>query len=331
MTQHTPVLVKQVLEIFQPKPGDILLDATIGHGGHAKVYLDATSPEGKVVGVDADPKALEVARENLKEYESRVKFINANFHNVNDSILGGGIVQDSPLFNHILFDLGIGSHQIGDPSRGFSFQSEGRLTMKYGDSNLPPSKFKSLNRLEQRLGVTPDVQNIITNLSNEELHQIIFSLGEERLAGKVAAALKEEPLPTTGQELADRISSALPAGYERGRIHPATRTFQALRLAVNRELEVLEKALPQAVNLLAPEGVLAVISFHSLEDRVVKQYFKQIAKGCICPPDSPTCVCGQTSKAAILTKKPIVADQSEIVENPRSRSAKLRAISAKIT
>lgn len=325
MAQHTPVLVEEVLHQFQAVSGDSLLDATLGHGGHAKAYLQATAPDGTVTGFDADPGALAVAKDNLQEYEGRVAYINANFHTLKDSLSGGGIVQDPLLFNHILFDLGIGSHQLADQDKGFSFQSKGKLTMKYGEGKLPPSMFDAVNRIEQKIGRVPDASDIIEHLSQEELQDVISKLSEERFAKKIAAALKEEA-PETGKQAAECIAKAVPAGYEKGRIHPATRTFQALRLAVNRELEVLEKALPQAFDLLAESGVMVVISFHSLEDRVVKKFFQQLAKGCICPPESPVCTCGSKSVANILTKKPVTATEEEIVENPRSRSAKLRAI-----
>jgi len=211
--------------------------------------------------------------------------------------------------DHILFDLGLGSHQLSDASRAFSFASPASLKVAYGELNsLPPARLQSLNALERHLGYPPDVADILSGLTAADLAELIRFYGEERYAQRVAQALKASlPIPD-GRRLAQTVADALPSGYEHGRIHPATRTFQALRLAVNRELEVLEIALPQALELLKPGGVVAVISFHSLEDRIVKQFFR-----------------AHKAELEILTKKPVRAGESEVKKNPRSRSAKLRA------
>lgn len=305
---HTPVLVEEVLHLLQPKPGDVLLDATLGQGGHAAAYLDATAPDGKVVGLDADAEALTQAKENLAKVGERVQFLNQNFASLKDSLTGGGIVPSR--FSHILFDLGLGSHQLADESRGFSFASPGPLVMAYGElKQLPLSQLQSLNWLEKKLGYPPDAADVIQFLSEEELSELIRHYGEERYASRVARALKRIPPLANAKTLAQVIAAALPNHYERGRIHPATRTFQALRLAVNRELEALQAALPQAVALLRPGGVLVVISFHSLEDRIVKNFFRD-----------------HKDALEILTIKPITATDEEISRNPRSRSAKLRAV-----
>lgn len=196
--------------------------------------------------------------------------------------------------------------------------------MRYGGGTLPPANFTSLNRLAERLGHTPDADEIIAGLSAEELADVIYEYGEERYSRRIAAAIKEQPLATTSGALAERIATAVPAQYERGRIHPATRTFQALRLAVNRELEALEAALPLALQLVAPQGKIAVISFHSLEDRIVKYFFRDQARSCVCPPEQPECTCEAKPKVKLLTKKAVRASENEIARNPRARSAKLR-------
>lgn len=282
---HTPVLVNEVLEFFRPKPGDTLLDATIGHGGHAQVFLEA-APDTKVVGLDADAAALAVARETLAKYQNRVTLLHANFASLED------VLKERGKFSHILFDLGVGSHQLADDQRSFSFTSTGPLAMKFGAG-----------------GGEEDVAALLVRLSERDLANIIREYGEERFAGRIARAIKASLPIKSGQELARVIADAVPRASHR--IHPATRTFQALRIAVNQELESLQKALPQALEVAQVGGVLAVISFHSLEDRIVKKFLHD-----------------RKSTLEILTKKPIRAGQEEVNKNPRSRSAKLR--SAKI-
>lgn len=312
---HIPVVVQEVLQLFSPQPGDCLLDATVGHGGHAQAYLEATSPDGTVIGLDADEQALTVARQRLMKYGARVRLIHANFGELNDALKRGGMVEEgersfhamSP--HHILFDLGLGSHQLSDSARGFSFTSSGPLRMAYGELKaLPPAHVQALNALERHLGYLPDVSELLTGLSVRDFAHVIRFYGEERYAEAVAHALKRSLPITTSEELARVIAEAVPQGYEHGRIHPATRTFQALRLAVNRELETLEAALPEALALLPGSGVIAVISFHSLEDRIVKNFFRT-----------------HRDELEVLTKKPLRASEAEIKQNPRSRSAKLRA------
>lgn len=330
--RHTPVLTAELIDLFQPKSTDILLDATIGTGGHAAAYLATSAPGGQVVGLDADAKAIASAQHYLSAYQDRVTLLTANFANLKDSLLGGGIltsaanhpsvvptgapadqnvnpslvIKKAPkgLFTHILFDLGIGSHQLGYEAAGFSFQSDGPLDMRFGSNQLPDSAFSSINYLTKRLGHSPTAQELLDHLTVAELTLLIKTLGEEKFAGRIAQAIKRH-VPATTQTLAALISSAVPASYEHGRIHPATRTFQALRLAVNRELEALVQALPQATNLLAPEGIIAVISFHSLEDRIVKQFFRR--------------------SLPAINKKPLRPSAAEIKSNPRARTAKLRA------
>lgn len=324
---HEPVLANEVMTFFAPVPGDVLLDATIGLGGHARSFLEHSSPTGRVVGLDADPRVVERAQAELAEYSSRVHITQGNFAALKDSIPGGGIVEQqvSPSFSHILFDLGVGSHQLSDHGRGFSFQQGEELSMRYGDqTGLPPAQLPALNQLQQSLGYLPDVPDILTGLSARDLAHVIRNYGEERYAGPIARALNEAQALTTTQALAAVISSAVPASYRLGRLHPATRTFQALRLAVNRELEALQVALPQAFELTKIGGLIAVISFHSLEDRIVKRFFAQGARVCICPPEQPMCTCSRQRDLEVLTKKPVVATAAELQRNPRSRSAKLR-------
>src|SRR3989344_556136 len=323
MSKHTPVLVREIIQEFTPKDTDRLLDGTLGLGGHTAAYLEAGG--GYCTGIELDAKALALAKENLKQYQERVTFIHGSYYQVKDFILGGGILCP-PLFNHILLDLGIGSHQLADTDRGFSFNQGTGLSMRFGPPHrLPPSQLDSLNKLEERLGDAPDVGEMLRYLSTSELAAVIKTYGEEKFAYRIAGALKESAAAiTSAVSLAAKISASVPGMYRHGPIHPPTRTFQALRLAVNRELEVLAKSLPLLVDMLVPGGKIAVISFHSLEDRIVKKFFQAGAKGCICPPEAPVCICGQTPHLGIVTRHPIRASASEVEANPRSRSAKMR-------
>ena len=315
MTQHQPVLVAEVVSLLDPQPGDQLLDCTLGHGGHAKAFL-AAAPDTQVLGIDADPKALAVAKQELAHFGERVHFIAGVFGQLQDLVrpamagqAGGEVVLAR--FSQVLFDLGIGSHQLADQGRGFSFASSGPLQMRYAETaeaqerqQLPPAELASLNMLEQRLGQPPEALEIIRQLSAEQLIEVVRHYGEESRAVGIVQAIKQAGTNlVTGQDLAAIIEEAVP---QRSKLHPATKTFQALRLAVNRELENLAVALPQAVALLAPGGRLAVISFHSLEDRIVKRFFRQ------------------EPRLAVETKKPVAANRKEVSHNPRARSAKLR-------
>lgn len=314
MSEHIPVLIKEVIELLDPKPGDTLLDGTLGHGGHARAFLEKAGDDSRVIGIDADEQALAEAKENLKEYGDRVTYIHGNFYEIPNTT-----VQAE------LLDLGIGSHQIADEARGFSFSAEGELDMQYGPhADLPDSHISSLNDFTRKIGHYPNAHELVHGLSPLGLSDLIRVYGEERYSGVIANAIVDARPIKGAKELARVIADAVPKTYEHGRIHPATRTFQALRIAVNRELEVLEAALPKAVEILEDGGVLAVISFHSLEDRIVKNYFREQAKSCICPPEQPICTCDHPPTLTILTKKPIIAGEEEITKNPRARSAKLR-------
>jgi 16S rRNA (cytosine1402-N4)-methyltransferase len=314
MSEHIPVLLQEVVNLLDPKPSDVLLDGTLGHGGHARAFLENAGKDSRVIGIDADEQAIAEAKEYLVEFGDRVTYILGNFYDV-----------PNQKFQKVLFDLGIGSHQIADDARGFSFSSEGMLDMRYGNNeSLPDSHVSALNDLSRRLGHYPNAEEIVNSLSPLELSELIRLYGEERYSGVLANAIVEARPIKDVQHLVSVITNAVPKTYERGRIHPATRTFQALRIAVNRELEVLEAALPKAVEVLEENGILAVICFHSLEDRIVKNYFRESAKACICPPEQVICTCDHPPTLEILTKKPITAGEEELARNPRARSAKLR-------
>lgn len=321
---HTPVLVDQFLAFMKPGQDGRLLDGTLGLGGHTKAFLQ-NFPNSTAVGIELDEQALLTAKENLQAVGRRVTFVLGSY-GATKELIAQGKMSVPPQFTHIVLDLGIGSHQLADASRGFSFQQDGALTMRYGQAYaLPASQVDALNNLEHRLGFPPDVKDIIAGLKADELKKVIWTYGEERYAGRIARAITEAgQTVNTGQQLADVIAGAVPKQYVHGHIHPATRTFQALRLAVNRELEVLAKALPELVELLAPKGKLAVISFHSLEDRIVKQFMRKESKNCICPPMQIVCICGHKSSLQILTKRPVTAGEDEVKNNPRARSAKMR-------
>ena len=297
--QHIPVLYDQVLDWLAPGPGGAYIDATVGLGGHAQGILERSAPTGRLLGMDADPEALAIAQERLAPYGDRVVLAQGRHAELAEVAREHGF--DS--VQGVLLDLGVSSLQLDDARRGFSFQEKGPLDMRMDpDADLAASE-------------------IVNQWSEEELARIIHTYGEERYARRVARAIvRARPIEDT-LELASVVARAVRSS---GGIHPATRTFQALRIAVNRELESLEQVLPQALALLAPGGVLVVIAFHSLEDRIVKQFIVQESRDCICPPRLPQCVCGHVAQLERLTKKPIMPDRQEMAENPRSRSARLR-------
>lgn len=296
---HVPVLYQEVLDGLQVKPGGRYIDGTVGAGGHARGILDASAPEGQLLGIDADPMAIAIAGRRLAAYGNRVTLINGNFANLKEIALR----HDFCPVDGVLFDLGLSSMQLEAAERGFSFRVDGPLDMRFD----PRQKMTAAD--------------LVNKLPVDELADILRRYGEERRARRIAQAIAaHRPIATTG-ELAALVERVV---GRRGRIHPATRTFQALRIAVNDELSALAKALPQAVELLAPGGRLAVISYHSLEDRLVKQFFRRESRDCICPPEVPVCTCGHRATLGIVTKKPIRPSVEEVERNPRSRSAKLR-------
>ena len=284
---HLPVLLKEVLEILDPQPGEFFIDGTLGNGGHAAEIVKKISPNGIFLGIDWDKKAIENFNLKLKTYNLKSFVINANYIDIPKILKKYGL----PKADGLLLDLGFSSDQIAS-GRGFSFRNHEPLLMTYSDREKP-------------------VYELLNKLSVQDLENIIRDYGEEKLAGRIAKAIKSRlPIKTSGQ-LAEIIASAVPKNYERGRIHPATRTFQALRIFANRELENLESILKSIPEIMAKNSRVAIISFHSLEDRLVKNYFKNLAK---------------TSKSILLNKKPITPSFVEIKSNPRSRSAKLIAI-----
>ncbi|MBA7639865.1 Ribosomal RNA small subunit methyltransferase H [subsurface metagenome] len=298
---HIPVLLKETMEALAVQPGGRYIDCTLGAGGHAAAILEHSSPGGQLLGIDADPEAIKIARARLKAYSGSTLLINDNFANLQAICLK----YDFFPVHGILFDLGLSSLQLNGNGRGFSFQHDAPLDMR-----LSPSQ-----------EVT--AADIINTSPEAELAHLIRKYGEEGYSRQIAHRIvNQRPIKTTLQ-LAQTIERAI--GRRRGRIHPATKTFQALRIAVNHELEHLEAALKQAINLLGFEGRLVLISYHSLEDRIVKQFMRQESMGCICPPGTPTCICGHTVSLRLINKRVITPSLVEVQLNPRSRSAKLRA------
>ena len=300
--QHLPVLLREVVTWLAPRAGERYLDLTVGGGGHAAALLEATAPTGQLLGFDRDIQAVAQTMKRLAPFGARAQVVHSSYRHLEVIARERGFWPVAG----VLFDLGFSSLQVDDPERGFAFRLEGPLDMRYDPQSDAPTAAELLNQL-----------------SEIELRELLWRYGEEPRSRRIAQAIvAARPIYTTTQ-LADSIAQAV--GRPRhGRLHPATRTFQALRLAVNRELEALEATLPQAVAALQPGGRLAVITFHSLEDRMVKQFMRQAAQGCNCPPESPVCTCGQQPTLRILTRKPVTPSSEELAANPRSRSAKLR-------
>jgi 16S rRNA (cytosine1402-N4)-methyltransferase len=296
---HVPVLYEEVLSWLQPRSGGWYVDATLGAGGHAKGILTASHPDGRLLGLDADPGALSFAGKVLASFGERVVLRSANFRQI--GAVAGAL--DIGEVDGILMDLGLSSRQLADAERGFSFSQDGPLDM----------------RMDRNRGQS--AADLINTLSEADLSNLLWQYGEERQARRIARAIvAERPLTNTGQ-LADLVARTV---GRREKIHPATRTFQALRIAVNDELDALRQALPQARDLLRPGGRLAVIAFHSLEDRLVKQFYRHEARDCVCPPELPVCACQHRATLRVLTSKPVRPTAGEIARNPRSRSARLR-------
>ena len=304
---HIPVLLQETIEALAVQPGGRYIDCTLGAGGHAAAILDQSSPGGQLLGIDADPEAIETIRARLEAYSNSILLVNENFVNL-EAIC---IKYDFLPVNGILFDLGLCSLQLSNHGRGFSFQHDAPLDMRLSSSQ------------------EVNAADIINTYSEAELAHLIRTYGEESYSHQIARRIvQERPINTTLQ-LVQAIERAV--GGRRGRLHPATKTFQALRIAVNHELEHLEAALKQAINLLGFEGRLVVISYHSLEDRIVKQLLQQEARDCICPPSVPICVCGHRACLRLINKRVITPSPTEIQLNPRSRSAKLRVAERIIT
>jgi 16S rRNA (cytosine1402-N4)-methyltransferase len=305
--RHIPVLSAEVVRYLAPRPAGIYLDGTVGGGGHAALILEASAPDGILVGLDRDADALAAARRKLAPYGERVRLFHENFAGVAEVVAGLGLAG----IDGFLLDLGVSSHQLDSGERGFSFQQDAELDMR-----MDASRGES-------------AADLVNGLPEAELARIIGDYGEERWAKRIAAfivrARVEASIETTAR-LVDIIKGAIPRGAWEERLHPATRTFQALRIAVNDELGSLERGLSAGLGLLNRGGRGVAISFHSLEDRLVKNIFRQLAHGCICPKSLPRCVCNATPQVNILTGKPVMAGEAELRENPRARSAKLRAV-----
>jgi 16S rRNA (cytosine1402-N4)-methyltransferase len=296
---HTPVLYQEVLAGLRIRPGGRYIDGTVGAGGHAQGILDASAPDGRFLGIDADPAAIALARDKLVAYGGRVTLVHGNFAELEAIARRRGFWPA----DGVLLDLGLSSMQLEAAPRGFSFLTDGPLDMRFDPAGPVTAA------------------DLVNGLSVEELAEILYHYGEEPRARTIATAIAaQRPLHTT-QELVAVVEQVV---GRRGRIHPATRTFQALRIAVNDELDALEAVLPQAVRLLAPGGVLAVIAFHSLEDRLVKRFFRRESRDCLCPSEQPVCTCGHQATLEIVTPRPIRPQTDEVRANPRSRSARLR-------
>jgi 16S rRNA (cytosine1402-N4)-methyltransferase len=304
--RHVSVMPGEVLRYLVPRPGGIYVDGTLGGAGHARQILEASSPDGILIGFDRDPAALRAASERLAEFGGRVRLVNRNFAELASSLAEMGITG----IDGLILDLGVSSHQLDTAERGFSFQYDASLDM----------------RMDSTSGET--AADLVNGLPERELERIIREYGEERWARRIAqfivAARSIKPIDTTLQ-LVDIIKGAIPKAKWEERLHPATRTFQALRIAVNEELTSLERGLSDGLKMLKAGGRCVVISFHSLEDRIVKQSFRSMAQGCICPKDLPLCVCSHTPQLRVLTSKPVMAGEEEVNGNPRARSARLRA------
>ncbi|GAC1301707.1 MAG: 16S rRNA (cytosine(1402)-N(4))-methyltransferase RsmH [Ktedonobacteraceae bacterium] len=313
-TQHVPVMLEEVLKFLQPEPGGHYIDGTLGGGGHTEALLERSTPNGKVLGIDADIQALARVRERLAESVSSGQLVLAhgNFAELARIVDEAGFVS----IQGIVLDLGFSSHQMDNPERGFAFSADGPLDM----------------RLDQSEGMS--AADLVNSASEQELANIIWRYGEEKRSRQIARRIVHERAKgaiTRTAQLAKLVAAGVP--YKSGAIHPATKTFQALRIAVNHELERLEAVLPQMLEVLSVRGEtdgkdggrMVVISFHSLEDRLVEEFMRREAKDCICPPQVPVCVCGHKARLRLLTPKPVIPTSEEVSANPRARSAKLRA------
>ena len=303
--RHLSVMPGEVLEALRPKAGGVYLDGTLGGGGHSELILEQCGPDGRVIGIDRDSEAIAAASARLERFGARFTALKGGFGGLGSLLAEIGVTK----IDGLLLDLGVSSHQLDKAERGFSFRNDGPLDM----------------RMDQQSGES--AADLVNTLPEKELYRIIAEYGEERWAKKIAAKIvqaRQETRFTTTLQLADLVAGVIPRRFWEERIHPATRMFQGLRIAVNQELDQVKTGLQAGLELLVPGGRAAVISFHSLEDRIVKQLFREWAAGCVCPRGFPKCVCGNKPRLKVLTSRPIVAAEKEVAENPRSRSAKLR-------
>lgn len=303
--EHTSVLLYPTIDSLQVKPDGIYVDGTLGGGGHARELLSRLGEHGRLIGIDQDGDAVAAAAERLKEFGSRAVIVRNNYENLSQILSDLGI----SLVDGIYLDLGVSSFQLDTASRGFTYREDVPLDM----------------RMDQR--ETTTAADLLNTCSEGELYRIIRDYGEEKFAKNIAKHIvrrrQEKPIETTG-ELTEIIKAAIPAKMRAGGGHPAKQTFQAIRIALNRELDVLENTIDTAIDRLRPGGRLAIITFHSLEDRIVKVKFRENENPCVCPPDFPVCVCGKVSRGKVITRKPILPDEDEQETNRRSKSAKLR-------
>ena len=302
---HESVLLGETLQLLKPQANEVFVDATLGLGGHTQAIL-AFADRTKVIGIDQDLDAIGFAKQRLEKFGGRIEIYHANFSEIK------GVLQEAKIekVDGILADLGVSSLQFDSAQRGFSFRFDAPLDMRMNADSDDET-----------------AAELLANLSEEEIADLIYKYGEERASRKIARRIVwkrkiGEPITTT-KELAETVEKAV-GRNKKDKIHPATRTFQALRIAVNRELEILEEFIKDSVDILKKDGRLAVITFHSLEDRIVKQTLQKLAGKCSCPPRLPQCVCGAEKKVEIITRKPVAPSEKEIAENPRARSAKLR-------
>jgi 16S rRNA (cytosine1402-N4)-methyltransferase len=302
--KHVSVLLNETINGLNIKKDGIYVDGTMGGAGHSSEILKHLNEEGRLIGIDQDIDALNAARERLKDYKN-VTFVHDNFYNVKE-ILNS---IDIDYIDGIMMDLGVSSYQLDQPERGFSYMHDAPLDMR-------------MNRDDSL-----SAYDVINEYSQEELYKVIRNYGEEKFAKRIAQFIVERRKAnniSTTFELVEIIKNAIPAKFRRNGPHPAKRTFQAIRIEVNKELEILNNTIEDSVDKLNVGGRIAIITFHSLEDRIVKHKFKQLANPCTCPPDFPICVCGKKPKLKLIRNKPIIADEKELELNPRSRSAKLR-------
>lgn len=308
---HKSVLLNETVQMLNPQAGEVFVDATLGLGGHARAILQRAE-NTRVIGIDQDLEAIKFAKERLEKFGERARIFHANFALIKQVLADAKVEK----VNGVLADLGVSSLQFDSAGRGFSFRFDAPLDMRMNADSDEETAAELLERLPE-----------------EEIANLIYEYGEERFSRRIARRIvwkREigEAVKTT-KELAELVEKAIGRGKSKDKIHPATRAFQALRIAVNHELEILEQFIRDAADVLKTGGKLAIITFHSLEDRIVKQTFQKLSGKCFCPPRLPQCVCGAEKKVEILTRKPVVPNEVEIAENPRARSAKLR-VCAKI-
>jgi len=302
---HAPVLAGELVGALDPRPGDVAVDCTFGDGGHARLVAERIGPEGTLVAIDRDPAAQERFEDLASEVECQTRFIGLDFADALEALVEEGLRADVAYL-----DLGVSSMQIDDPERGFSYSFDAALDM----------------RMDPRQEL--DAREVVNEWDERRLAQVLRSFGEERYAKRIARSIEQRrrdaPIETT-QELVDAILVAVPAPARFAAGHPARRVFQAIRIAVNGELDSLDRALPAAWDVLGPGGRLAAVSFHSLEDRRVKRFLADRARGCVCPPDFPVCACGRTPEAELITSGGVIPTPGEVADNPRARSGRMRA------